>query len=305
MPTEMPMAWVNGQQIPLSQAAVPAWDLGVVAGATISEMARTYRQIPFRLDRHLDRLFNSCQTLSFPISWSNNELADAAQELVRVNSESLADIDDLGIVWFTTAGVNPSYAAPDIDSAPTTCVHTFRISFDRWQNDIRDGVALTIPTQHQLPPESFPTAHKTRNRLHWWLADQDANKQRPGARALLTTHDGRITETSAACFFAVRDGTVMTPKDGVLQSTTRDVVREICDRLGIRFRLADLNRNDVDACDEIFLSSTPCGLLPVGSVDDHTFPARNGPILAQIQAEWTRVTGVDTFEQILTADSHQ
>ena len=58
MPTEVPMAWVNGQQIPLSHAAVPAWDLGVVAGATISEMARTYRQTPFRLDRHLlgDRL---------------------------------------------------------------------------------------------------------------------------------------------------------------------------------------------------------------------------------------------------------
>ena len=48
-----PIAWINGVHCPFSQAAVPVWDMGVVAGAAVTEMARTYRHRPFRLDKHV------------------------------------------------------------------------------------------------------------------------------------------------------------------------------------------------------------------------------------------------------------
>jgi len=299
MTDQCPLAWQNGKHIPYSDAVIPVWDLGVVAGATVSEMARTYHHLPFRIRKHLARLAISCRELGFSLPYSELELADAATSIVEVNSRSLEETSDLGIVWFVTAGLNPTYALDITRSGPTVCVHTFRLPFRHWQDAVRSGVQLTVPEQRHLPAGSFPVQHKVRNRLHWWLADRAANKSRPGSRALLADEGGQITETSTACFYAVMNDTVLTARNGVLRSTTRDLVGDLCDQVGIRFSVSDLPTEQIGNFEEAFLSSTPSGLLPVGSIDDHKLPGPAGPVIQHLQAEWTRITGVDTFQQIL------
>lgn len=301
MTDRQPVAWQNGRQIPFSDAAVPVWDLGVVAGATVSEMARTYGHQPFRLPQHLSRLVRSCEELGFALPCSEADLHQAATGIVQQNSESLAAEDDLGIVLFVTAGANPTYLADASGLDPTVCVHTFQLPFSRWRSGVEAGVRLIIPDQRQLPADSFPVQHKTRNRLHWWLADRAANAVHPGSRALLVDEDNNLTETSTSCFYAVMDGTVVTPRHGVLRSVTRELVRELCDRVGLRFRETDVAASRLSEFQEAFLSSTPCGLLPVASIDDQELPGPAGPVLQQLQQEWTRVTGVNTFAQILQA----
>ncbi len=292
------VAWKNGEQIPYSEAAVPVWDLGVVAGATISEMARTYGHKPFRFDRHLARLTASCRELGFELSFAESVLAEAATEIVEANTQWISPESDLGIVWFVTAGVNPTYLPDTSDRAPTVCVHSFEIPFQQWREAVGSGVRLTIPGPRQLPESSFPATHKTRNRLHWWLADRAAAELRPGTRALLLDEAGNITETSTACFYAVVDSTVLTARNEVLRSTTCDFVQELCDRLGVRFRRTDLSSAAMEDFQEAFLSSTPCGLLPVAAIDDHVLPDSDDSVVRKLQAEWTRITGTDTWSQI-------
>jgi len=299
MTNQQPVAWKNGEQIPYSEAAVPVWDLGVVAGATISEMTRTYGHESFRVGEHLDRLMKSCRELGFELPWSESVLTQAAAEIVEANVRHLSATSDLGVVWFVTAGTNPGYLPDRARLEPTVCVHTFELPFRQWQEAIRSGVRLTIPDQRQLPDGSFPVSHKTRNRLHWWLADRAAAESRPGTRALLLDVSEHITETSTSCFYAVADGTVLTARSGVLRSTTCDVVQELCDQLGIPFRRRDIPATSIGEFQEAFLSSTPCGLLPVAAIDDHQLPGPSSPIFRQLQTEWTRITGIDTFQQIL------
>jgi len=293
------VAWRNGEQIPYLDAAVPVWDLGVVAGATISEMARTYGHKPFRIEKHLARLLASCRELGFALPYSESVLAEAANDVVEANVRRIPDTSDLGIVWFVTAGANPVYLPENASLGPTVCVHTFELPSQQWQDAIRSGVRLTIPDQRQLPDEFFPVQHKTRNRLHWWLADRAANDSRSGTRALLLDQAGQITETSTACFYAVADGAVLTARNGVLRSTTRDFVQELCDRISIGFSRTDLPAERISDFPEAFLSSTPCGLLPVAAIDNHRLAGPEGPIVQRLQSEWTQLTGVDTFEQIL------
>lgn len=299
MTDRTPLAWLNGRRIPYTEAAVPVWDLGVVAGATVSEMARTYRHQPFRMQHHIARLCTSCRELGFLLPYSESELVSAATTIVEANSRSLTDTDDLGIVWFVTAGPNQTYLTEPAAATPTVCVHTFRLPFQQWQEAVRSGVRLVIPDQRQLPACSFPVQHKTRNRLHWWLADRAAAKMQPNSRALLLDGQDQITETSTACFYGVIEDAVVTARTSVLRSTTRDFVRELCDRIGIHFRFAELAAGQLGEFQEAFLSSTPCGLLPVSSIDDRQLPGPAGAVLQQLQAEWSRVTGVDTFRQIL------
>jgi branched-subunit amino acid aminotransferase/4-amino-4-deoxychorismate lyase len=125
-----PLAWINGQEVPFSQLALPAWDLGVVAGASITEMARTFRHQPFQLARHLQRLEASCAQLGFETSFRVRDLAMVAERLVLKNIALIDDNDDLGIVAFVTAGANRTYLGGENLPAGTTAVHTFRLPLE-------------------------------------------------------------------------------------------------------------------------------------------------------------------------------
>jgi len=298
------IAWQNGHILPFRSAAVPVADLGVVAGATISEMARTCNHRPFRLATHADRLLESCEELEFPQDWSRDEIIKATEAVVEHNTRHIMDCSDLGIVLFITAGTNPTYISGMQDAGGTACIHTFELPFALWDDSVRNGVRLVIPECRQLSADSFPVHRKTRNRLIWLLADRAARRAKAGSRALLLDENDHITETSSACFFAVIDGVLVTPKSGVLRSLSGRIVHELCDRIGLRFRAGDIPVSRINDLQEAFLSSTPCGLLPVATIDDVRLPgSAEGTIVRQLQREWTQLTSVDTFQQILTQSS--
>ncbi len=295
-----PLAWLNGHRIAFEQMAVPVWDLGVVAGASITEMARTYLHQPFRLTEHVGRLTDSCRELGFSLPYDGKVLVETATELAAHNSKSLASNEDLGIVVFVTAGANPTYMGEAELPGPTVGIHTFRLPFHLWKAAAQDGVRLRIPHVRQIPNSVLPVHLKVRNRLHWWLADRAVGANSSGCRALLLDEDGYITETSTSAFFGVVDGTILSPGRNVLDSLSRRMVQEAALELGIRFELADLPASAIQKMNEVFLSSTPVGLLPVQSIDGTTFPV-NQPdsTLDRILDWWSEKTGLNPRQQIL------
>ncbi|HIK91326.1 MAG TPA: hypothetical protein EYG03_04970 [Planctomycetes bacterium] len=295
-----PLAWINGRETPFSQLALPVWDLGVVAGASITEMARTYRHQPFRLQQHLQRLETSCAELGFETPFSVPDLAAAAERLVQKNSTLIDPQDDLGIVAFVTAGANRTYLGTDDLPGGTTVVHTFCLPLELWHSAAEDGVRLTIPKRRQISESSQPVHHKTRNRLHWWLADSEADAVESGSRALLLDSSGLITETSTACFFAVIDGTIMTPRSQVLNSMSRRIVEEAAADCGFRFEHRDISAKEVSAMEEAFLSSTPSGLLRVRSIDRRRIGTEDTrSVIPDLLAYWEKVAGLNPLQQIL------
>lgn len=294
-----PIAWINGARCAFSEAAVPVWDLGVVAGAAVTEMARTYRQSPFRLEKHVQRLVSSLKELRFPQPFSETELTAAATEIVAENVRQLPDGKELGIVIFSTAGSNPTYLAGD-SSGTTTVIHTFELPFHLWKSSYQNGVRLQIPSVRQIPSDCFSVSHKVRNRLHWWLADQEAARMEPGSKALLLDHGGFITETSTSCFLMVCDGVIKTSSRGVLKSLSSEIVEEVASSLRIPFERCELRQSDLDHAEEAFLSSTPVGLLPVRHVGQRVFgPAGNDSIFRRLVSAWSQLAGVDMAGQIL------
>lgn len=292
--------WINGQQIPFSQMQLPVWDLGVVAGASITEMARTFAHQPFRLADHLQRLLTSCEEIGFSVPWSEDELLAAANGIVVQNVSRLTKNADLGIVVFVTAGANRTYLGDAELPGPTVGIHTFPLPFVNWKSGVRDGVRLQIPERRQIGSESLPVHLKIRNRLHWWLADRDANNIEQGSRALLLDSNGFITETSTACFFAVINDEIVTPRSHVLNSMSRRMVKEGAAEAGIAFHEADLSVDDIHKMQSAFLSSTPVGVLPVKSIAGTEFSADiEGRLLRMLRDFWKSQTGVDPALQIL------
>lgn len=301
-------AWINGRILPFADAAVAVSDLGVVAGASITDMARTIRHQPFLLERHVERLHTSLTELRFPIHWDRRQLLDAAAEIAEANTAGLPAEMDLGIVMFSTAGSNATYLGGQ-STQTTTCIHTFPLPFNLWRSGVTNGVRLTIPSIRQIPADCFDIRHKVRNRLHWWLADHEAATIAPGSKALLLDHDDHVTETSTSCFYLVIHGEIVTSDRGVLNSLSRQFIEELAERCGIPFVRRAVQRSELGVASEAFLSSTPSGLMAVSHLDDRRFelPCTGnlcaGPIMRRLLDEYHMVTGLRPDQQILQASA--
>jgi len=292
------IVWINGSLCPFSQAAVPVWDLGVVAGASVTEMARTFAHRPFRLERHVQRLTTSLTALGFPQLWSSDSLLNAATQIVDHNAKLIQAGEDLGIVLFSTAGSNPTYLN-GCSSQTTTVVHTFVLPFAGWKPGLLNGVRLQIPGVRQIPEDCFSVTHKVRNRLHWWLADREANTHESGSRALLLDHEGFVTETSTSCFYMIRGGHIVTSSRGVLNSLSSQIVEELAGVLQIPFERRPIPVAELAEASEAFLSSTPVCLLPVSHINgSQTGTAIPGPVFRRLTQAWSQLVGIDIAAQI-------
>jgi len=301
-----PIAFLNGQLVPFSQAAVPVTDLGVVAGASVTEMIRTFGHVPFRLPDHIDRLFGSLSLCGFSTDVSRKRLEDTVSQIVEHNAPLIPATHDLGIIVFVSAGQNLTYlgdASRAAASQGTVCVHSFPLPFELWAEKQTAGQHLASVDVLPLPNESVPPQAKHRNRLHWFRADLEARSRFPAASSLLATPAGLITETAAGNFYIAKGRTILTPSsDLVLGGISQMVLREIATKLGFTWKESAIRFNDLLKADEAMTSTTTCCLLPVTQFNDQTIGGgQPGPVFQELITAWSGLVGVDIVRQAAQA----
>jgi branched-subunit amino acid aminotransferase/4-amino-4-deoxychorismate lyase len=296
-----PLVYLNGQFVPASQAHIAIYDAGLVLGATITEQTRTFHLRPYRLDDHLDRFFRALHYTGMGIGLSCAELTDISETLVERNAVGLDPDDDLGIVYFATPGEYQAYAPTRARTTPTLCVHTFALPFERWAGTIQTGAHLITPSIRHLPPQCLDPKMKCRSRMHYYLAEKEAQLVDPEASALLLDLDGNIAETHAANFLMVEQGTMISPTTrNTLPGISRMTVMEMAAKLGIRFVERDIQVFEASNSDEAFLTSTPYCLMPVTKINGRTIGnGQPGPIYRRLQGEWSQRVGLDIERQFL------
>src|SRR5262245_45944653 len=127
-----PLVYLNGKLVPASQASLKIYDSGIVLGATVTEMTRTFRHRLFRLVDLLARQFRSLKYTRMNIGVTLTELNRVSLELIESNARLIGPQDELGLIHFVTAGEHPVYAGSAAHrgpSTPTVCVHTFPLPF--------------------------------------------------------------------------------------------------------------------------------------------------------------------------------
>lgn len=299
-----PLVYLNGQLVPAPEAHVAIYDMGVVLGATVTEMTRTFRQKLYRLEDHLDRLFRSLRYARMNTGLTKKDFTSISHELVDHNVGLLEEGGEIGLIHFVTAGELPLYAgaaAKPGPPQPTVCAHTFQLPFDFWATKMREGMHVVTPSIRHVPPQCYDPKMKYRSRMHYYLADQEVKLADPEAMALLLDLNGNVTETSSANFLLVDRGTIVSPTlNNILPGVSRKTVIELAAKLEIPFAERDSQVYSVMNADEAFLASTPFCLMPVTKVDGVEIgDGKPGPIFRRLLAAWSEKVGLDVLGQIL------
>ena len=298
-----PIAYLDGEYVPISQAKVSVFDLGLVLGASVTEMIRTFNQTPFRLQDHLQRLLKSLKAVGFSHNLTIETLTEIGQHVVEHNAALIPAHHDLGLVMFATAGQNLTYvgaAGLERSQVATVCVHTFPLPFELWADKIENGQHLITPSIRHIAADSVDPRIKNRSRMHWYLADRQAKLVAADAGALLLDHEGNVTETSTGNFFIVSDGVIITPGGGhALGGVSQMTVVELAQQLGMPYREMVVHPYDVINADEAFTSSTPYCLMPVTKLNGSEIGSgKPGPVFGRLMSAWGDRVGIDILDQI-------
>jgi branched-subunit amino acid aminotransferase/4-amino-4-deoxychorismate lyase len=295
-----PVAWLNGQWIPLSQAAVSVFDGGFMQGVTVAEQLRSFGGKLFRLEMHLDRLERSLAIVGVDPGLTRTEFAKLAEELATRNHKLLDSADDLGLTIFVTPGPYAAYASIASHKGPTVCLHTQPLPFGTWADKYRTGDALVITSVQQVPAACWPPELKCRSRMHYFLADREAREREAGARALLLDERGLVTEASSAnlLIYTRGEGLVSPPRERILPGVTVAVLEELAPQVGISFAHRDLTVEEVAAADEVLLCSTsPCVWSVVRLNGRSIGDGKPGLMAQRLRDAWSRMVGLDIEAQ--------
>jgi len=294
-----PQAYLNGDWIPGSSAAVSVTDAGFILGVTIAEQLRTFSGKIFRLEDHLDRLEHSLRVIGVDPGLNRRQWTAIACELVERNSKFLTPGDDWGLSIFVTPGIYHIYG-PAEHRRPTVGLHTYPLPFHLWADKYGGGQALVTTPIRQVAGECWPPDVKCRSRMHYYLADKLALKKDAGARAVLLDAGGCVLETSTANVLIYRNGhgLISPPLEKILHGISLAVTFEIAGSLGIPCQKRDLTVEDLATADEIILTSTPMCLLPVTRLNGRPISGgRPGEISQKLLTAWGKTAGLDIVGQ--------
>ncbi len=276
--------WMDGQFVDWDDANVHVLSHTLHYGFGVFEGTRCYKCVDgsaiFRLNDHIDRLFNSAKILTIDIPFTNEQLVEASCEVLRVNSLDEAYLRHLVFIGEGELGLGTM----------TNPVHTV-IATWRWgaylgEEGLRKGVRLKTSSYTRLPIRSFPAKAKAvGNYVNSILAKREALKAGYD-EALMLDMEGYVSEASGENIFMVNGKVLTTPPESssILNGISRRTVIALAQDLGYTIKEAPFPRDMVYTADEIFLTGTAAEVTPVREIDDRTIGAGTaGPTTLRIQ----------------------
>jgi branched-subunit amino acid aminotransferase/4-amino-4-deoxychorismate lyase len=150
-------------------------------------------------------------------------------------------------------------------------------------DELENGCDIVVAETIRISPDSIDPTVKNFSRLDFVGALFEAY-DRDARYAVLLDGDGFVTEGRGWNIFALLDGELLSPDRGVLEGITRRTVLELSDRLNVKGRLALISADVFRDADEVFLTSTAGGVMPVSSIDGQAIgDGQPGPVTTRIK----------------------
>jgi branched-chain amino acid aminotransferase len=286
--------YLDGKFVPEAEAKVSVFDHGLLYGDGIFEGIRFYNGRVFRLEQHLERLWDSARSICLEIPISRAEMTEALLETIRRN-----DLREGYIRQIVTRGVGNLGLNPAQCKRPSIIIIATTIAL--YPKEVCEkGLTVVTCATRRTSPAALNPAVKSLNYLNNVMARIEANLA--GAdEALMLNEAGNVAECTADNVFIIKRGHIFTPPiaAGALRGITRSVVFDIAAELGLKITETDITRHDVFVADECFLTGTAAEVIPVVKADGRMIGSgKPGSITTRVIGrfrELTRETGTPIF----------
>jgi len=271
------VAFVRGQYVPISEASIPITDWGFLRSDATYDVVTVWDGAFFRLDAHLERFRRSCQRWRLDPALTDEQIADVLSHCVRLSGLRASYVE-----MICTRG-KPPWGSRDPRLAVNQ-FYAFAVPYVWIANPEQreQGLHVMISDVQRIPATSVDPSAKN---YHWndltmgLLGALDA-----GADSVLLVDSNRnVIEGPGFNVFCVIQGVLVTPDQGMLEGVSRRTVIEMARTLGLELQLRALPADQLRAAQEVFLSTSGGGVLPVTMVDKRAIGnGKPGPITRRL-----------------------
>jgi branched-chain amino acid aminotransferase len=274
--------YIDGTFYAREDAKISVFDHGLLYGDGVFEGIRFYKGRVFRLDQHIDRLYDSAKAIHLTIPATPAEVTEMVLATIRKN-----ELHDGYVRLVITRGTGELGLSPYLCKKPSIIVIASTISLypaEKYQK----GLILATCATRRPSHDSLSPAVKSLNYLSNIMAKVEAIAA-GGEEGVMLNTSGYVAECTGDNIFVVKKGVLLTPTtgSGSLYGITRGVVMELAVEAGIPLREMEMSRYDLYTADELFLTGTAAEVVPVAEYDKRQIgEGRPGPITLQLMARF-------------------
>ncbi|MEH6631388.1 MAG: aminotransferase class IV [Halopseudomonas aestusnigri] len=256
------VAFMDGQYLTMDKAKISVLDYGFLHSDATYDVVHVWKGAFFRLEDHLNRFFRGMEMLHMSIPYDKAQVIE-----ILHNCVALSGLQNSYVEFICTRGTSPDFSRDPRDAINRFIA--FAIPFGSVANEkqMKRGLHIAITDIVRIPP---PSVDPTIKNYHWLdlvkglytAYDQGADT------AILLDSNGNIAEGPGFNIFVVKDGVVSTPEFGVLKGITRQSIFDLCKEMQIDCVTRDITTNEIKAADELFITSTAGGVMPVTTIDN-------------------------------------
>ncbi len=275
--------WLDSQLVPWDQATLHVAAHVVHYGSSVFEGIRAYA-LPdgpaiFRLEAHMDRLWNSCKVYRLEIPYTRQAIRQAILDTIRANAHKACYIRPVVFRGWDTFSV-------DGRSCPThVSIITIEMGKYLGPDALEKGVDVGVSSWQRMAPNTYPAGAK--------IGGQYINSQFVVMEAvdhgytegIALDVNGYVSEGSGENVFLVRNGKLLTPPlaSSILDGITRKSVITLAEEMGLEVREEPIARELLYVVDEIFFCGTAAEITPIRSVDGVPVGSgQRGPVTARL-----------------------
>lgn len=228
-------------------------------GKSLYEVIRIIEGKPLFLQKHLERLENSARLINVELWITEDEIKEKIKQLIEENNINIGNVKlvfNVDNKRFLTYFIKHHYPS---------------------QDEYKNGVKTIFYYGERQNPNAKIVNMDFRERVDKEIDAKDAYE------AILVDRNGFITEGSKSNVFMIKDRKVITsPLEAVLPGITRNVIIEVCQKMGLEVLEKRVEHKDVKDLDALFISGTSPEVLPISKVDDMNFNSSQNDVVLKI-----------------------
>lgn len=252
---------LNGKLVDKDKATISIFDHGFLYGDGAFEGIRSYDGLVFKLDEHIERLYETCHTMMIKVPLTPKQMEKAIIDTLKANKLKDAYIRVIVTRGSGDLGLDPRKCAGNT----SVIVITDNITLYPKELYKKGMEIITVPTLQNNANALNPQL-KSLNYLNNIMAKIEATNAGYN-EAIMMDENGYVTECTGDNIFLIKNGVLSTPAQGHLKGITRQAVVDIAAKAKIEVKESLITRHEVYIADECFLTGTAAEIIPIVKVD--------------------------------------